>query len=157
MDSAPPLNLSTSVKVKDSLSTPESNVSLPVKSELVQHPDSNQFVLLEHMPNEVEGVVITGEINENSQTEKTPALTKKDEATNENESSESYVCSHCSEKFLRANQLRSHEKTHVEEKVFISFFSFKKYLKTTKCSVSVCLLFLIVLVIDAYQLSHIQY
>ncbi|RXG69560.1 Zinc finger protein [Armadillidium vulgare] len=117
MDSAPPLNLSTSVKVKDSLSTPESNVSLPVKSELVQHPDSNQFVLLEHMPNEVEGVVITGEINENSQTEKTPALTKKDEATNENESSESYVCSHCSEKFLRANQLRSHEKTHVEEKV----------------------------------------
>ncbi|KAB7493928.1 Zinc finger protein 84 [Armadillidium nasatum] len=117
MDSAPPLNLSTSIKVKDSLSTPESDVSLPVKSELMQHPDSNQFVLLEHMPNEVEGVVITGEINENSQTEKTPDLTKKEEATNGNESSESYVCSHCSEKFLRANQLRSHEKTHVEEKV----------------------------------------
>lgn len=120
MESAPPLNLSTTIKVEDlqTMVPEEAPQEYTVEGEVVSET----------------GTIADEEGNTDKEEDNSQEVQDKQEGghedTKENITSETsilgissnldendYKCSECQAEFVRASQLRAHERTHYEEQV----------------------------------------
>lgn len=137
MESAPPLNLSTTVKVEDlqAMVPEEAAQEYTVEGEVVS--DTGTTLDEETNPLETDGE--EGDIQE---TQKDIHIVKEDIKENltsdvalfepnihSNTKEKDYKCSECQAEFVRASQLRAHKRSHYEEQVQngcrFSFFIFR--------------------------------
>ena len=95
MDTGPPLNLSTSVRVEDVSS---------IKGEIMEEKIKNEtYVYLQIEDKETQALTITGEAVEEKNLPSKP---------NPNSNQPIYRCPHCPNQFVRISQLKHHMKVH---------------------------------------------
>lgn len=131
MDSVPPLNLSTSVKVEDSIKA-SANFSelenLSTGNEDQDNGERNLVLFHDSTQNSGEFLTITGEAVKENNDEELIENGDEDEKKDstvvfvEGLDESSFKCSHCPITFEKAYHLRIHEKLHSEQKV-CSYFN----------------------------------
>ncbi|KAG7158777.1 Endothelial zinc finger protein induced by tumor necrosis factor alpha-like [Homarus americanus] len=122
MESGPPLNLSTTIKVEDlKAMVPEENThEYTVEGELVEEAsgaldeDGGTLAMDGHEGNSQELLNHHEDTKENLMTETKLLSSRGRLGAKEKE----YKCSECPSAFVRASQLRAHERTHYEEQTY---------------------------------------
>ncbi|KAK7067056.1 hypothetical protein SK128_015328 [Halocaridina rubra] len=121
MDSAPPLNLTTTVKVKElEIEAEDEPRDYTVEGELVEEAVENegQDPLTEDVHIKIDEKEIENEVKNNDKLHAVPteeALVPKNGISS---FGKEYQCSSCAASFSRASQLRAHERSHVEEQIY---------------------------------------
>lgn len=126
MESAPPLNLSTTIKVEDlqTMVPEEAPEEYTVEGEVVSETETTiddegniekEEDTLQDIQNDED--IVQEDTKENITSDK--ALHESKGRSNRNEND--YKCAECQAEFVRASQLRAHERTHYEEQVRLSW------------------------------------
>ncbi|XP_068231612.1 zinc finger protein 850-like [Palaemon carinicauda] len=116
MEPGPPLNLTTTVKVEELkvMAAEEEPRDFTVEGELVEEPDPIDSEKEDHVGDSLNSNEDKLELNEEAK-ENTVMMTVKDSSYG---ATKSYQCLECHQCFSRASQLRSHERSHLEDQVY---------------------------------------
>lgn len=119
MESAPPLNLSTTIKVEDlqTMVPEEAAQEYTVEGEVVTE-EAGAAVDEEGNTDKEEDIDQEFQDEEKTGNEDTKEnITGDTDALGTNTNETDYKCAECQAEFVRASQLRAHERTHYEEQV----------------------------------------
>ena len=125
MESAPPLNLSTTVKVEDlqAMVPEETDQEYTVEGEVVSEAgttvddETDPLATDEDECNVKDVHNDLDMIKEDTKENLTSDVPLFESNSHSNAKEKDYKCSECQAEFVRASQLRAHERTHYEEQV----------------------------------------